>query len=852
MRKTLLIARTLAVIGLAAAAGSRTTAPLDAQSGISITSPANGQIFPAGPDFATNAFSDPWDFSNRQDVALDPAQIDGFTNFNVASGFAGGTLTNASANGSAQGSNFFTLQRPYEGIINPGRNGQRFPIDPTIYSKLAFKMTTSGAGASNEFPRVFWFHNTLGSPAGDGAGWRFTDPNVPAPTGNNIFVVNLAQGNQNGLNQGVAWSSGLVTGFAFYPKSSADTSFYDVQFDWVRITTPDGHPASSTIPITWSGTSTNVTIRVVDAAGTSFNVATGVNGNSFNFNCGILPPGTYTLFVGTASRTFVINAPPTIVVTDPDETGGEDFATVVLNNGWDFNDTADFRFDGGATIVDHLLSRGVSGGQFHGTSDGQTVGQAGPVNVGDPQLYLLSNGNANNTTDIINTGRYHRLTFGLQTDRAFSLQFGSVARVFWGNATGPGAPYNVTTTKDIITWPGLNQYTVDLATLSTAPNGGLEIPNATAWTAAPVRHFRIDPHEFAEVLNFHFDNVKLAADDETTNGSFTIRWTGSDSDNPTGDTVALYYDTDRNPASGLTLITGSVALSAGQFVWNTNNVPSGTYYIYAVANDGRNSAASYSSGPVKVVSFTPTSQPFIDLDTPRPGQVVTSAFEVGGWALDFGATSGTGVDSVVFYIFPNAGAGAPVFIGQGSYGLPRPDVGAIFGSRFNNSGFHFTITGMGPGDFVLGVYAHSTVTNNYTIVKTVPFTVNANALMSVDVPSAEATISAPSFGISGWALDRQIEGVSPTGTGVDTLHIYAYPNPGSGQPPIFLGVASVGISRPDVAALYGSRYTNCGYVLNVSRAAVGMGPGVYGIVVHAHSSATGTFNNFAVVRVVVQ
>jgi len=113
---------------------------------------------------------------------------------------------------------------------------------------------------------------------------------------------------------------------------------------------------------------------------------------------------------------------------------------------------------------------------------------------------------------------------------------------------------------------------------------------------------------------------------------------------------------------------------------------------------------------------------------------------------------------------------------------------------------------------------------------------------------AKSTVSAPSFTVAGWAIDR----LAAAGTGVDTLHVYAYRNPGSGEAAIFLGVATVGFARSDVAGLYGARYTNSGYSLDVNRAASGLTPGVYNIVVHAHSTAAGAFNNFAAVRVTIQ
>ena len=99
---------------------------------------------------------------------------------------------------------------------------------------------------------------------------------------------------------------------------------------------------------------------------------------------------------------------------------------------------------------------------------------------------------------------------------------------------------------------------------------------------------------------------------------------------------------------------------------------------------------------------------------------------------------------------------------------------------------------------------------------------------------------------------RAVETTVQSGTGVDLLHVYAYPNPGSNQAPIFLGVASVGVNRPDVGALYGSRYNDAGYTLTVDRAAAGLAPGVYNVVVHSHSTVTGAFNNVALVRVTLQ
>ena len=65
--------------------------------------------------------------------------------------------------------------------------------------------------------------------------------------------------------------------------------------------------------------------------------------------------------------------------------------------------------------------------------------------------------------------------------------------------------------------------------------------------------------------------------------------------------------------------------------------------------------------------------------------------------------------------------------------------------------------------------------------------------------------------------------------GIDTIHVWAYPL--SGAAPVFLGVASQGVSRPDVAAAYGEEFGRAGYQLNVQ----GLGAGDYDLAVFAWS-----------------
>jgi len=590
---TRLAAAFLLIAGLWAV-GNR---PVTAQGGITITSPSANTVLAAGPDYATEVLGDPWDFSNVQDIASEPTQhLNWLSGPTVANGVVSGVTAAANGNNSIG-----ILHRPWFMINNPGHNGHNFPIDTAKYSKLAIKFTTN---LGTQFPRFYWWHKEIGDSTDPGGGTRLLpENNLPAPAGTSIYVVDLVNVPANAQPGPPAWNAfPQVKGLAFYPNHSNVSS--TVSVDWVRLTTGDARSETKTMNIAWTGGACSSAISVTEkSSNTTFTVPNPSGTCSFNWNYGVLPPGVYTLHVGAATRDFTVNGPPIVQITDPDETGGEDFATTVLGNPWDMTDPNDYFVN--VNIVDHLTQHTTNANGFTGTSDGQaTAATPQGVPIGDAQLYLLSK---QKPTDgpTIDHNKYHRLTYTLTVDHPYNLTTGSVARVFWGfdsSSTGGGTPYNVTTSKDIQVWPGTNTYTLDLAQLTTA-NGGLEPTNAVTWNGnqLPVRHFRIDPFEFAEVVNFHLANVKLAADDATTQGKFTIRFTGSD---PEGDatTLTLYRDTDQDPSSGLVQIAAGVPLSAGQYVWRPGmTVPAGTYYIYAVANDGRNSLGRYSTGPVKVV-----------------------------------------------------------------------------------------------------------------------------------------------------------------------------------------------------------------------------------------------------------
>jgi hypothetical protein len=231
----------------------------------------------------------------------------------------------------------------------------------------------------------------------------------------------------------------------------------------------------------------------------------------------------------------------------------------------------------------------------------------------------------------------------------------------------------------------------------------------------------------------------------------------------------------------------------------------------------------------------------MSLDMPGANSTVPGeGFEIGGWAVDLGAPSGTGVDIVHAWAFPAAG-GAPIFVGAARYGSPRPDVGAAAGSsQFNNSGFNL-IGALAAGTYDLHVFAHSTVTGTFNNERSVRIAVRAPISvprMAVDFPTPGLTLSM-NLTVTGWAVDL----AGGTGSGVDLVHVWAYPV--AGGPAIFVGAAACNRVRSDVASAFGSaRFAGSGFMVQNTLAR-----GDYNLVVFAHSTITQTFNNVAVVRI---
>jgi hypothetical protein len=424
-----------------------------------------------------------------------------------------------------------------------------------------------------------------------------------------------------GIGVGPINWSGLIRSLQLYvyPPGGAPTAW---SVDWIRLV---NESPTFCRQVTWSGFSGGVDLYLdPDTAnngneslledGVVNNTASGgcgAAGSGYNFQAGGLAPGNYHILAraagsgsgGVRTAMFTVNAIPTLTLTAPSEEGSaDDFATTQLGNPWDMNALSDvnaFFNVAGQQIAPVAVE--TPGGTPVGSLPMLWAQNSSPT-PSDPIVGLLFN----NSTRI-DPVRYRILTveYGLHNMPRWVSQ-GSVARIAWrvvGNTDSVSDDIIVNSRAGANV---LQKLILDMADRTVLP---IEQGSTIGWvpgsSSTPgIDRFRFDVHEFPSGVPFFIRRVKLASLERVAPGTtYTIRWTASESSG----TVTLYYDTDKNPASGLTLI-GSAPTSQGSLVWTAPNVGgSPAYFIYAQVNDGQgNTNAVYSRWPVIVgAAFAP-------------------------------------------------------------------------------------------------------------------------------------------------------------------------------------------------------------------------------------------------------
>ncbi len=129
------------------------------------------------------------------------------------------------------------------------------------------------------------------------------------------------------------------------------------------------------------------------------------------------------------------------------------------------------------------------------------------------------------------------------------------------------------------------------------PQEGLWQVDLTNSANIGVYHVELKGMNAAPVIEMIEPSSAQSGSDE-----YLLAWTDGDPDDNA--VINLYYDKDDQNADGI-LIAGDINENdeTDQYLWDTTGVHSGTYYVYAVIDDGKNSpAVSYSQGTVEVIN----------------------------------------------------------------------------------------------------------------------------------------------------------------------------------------------------------------------------------------------------------
>ena len=184
-------------------------------------------------DFASEQFSDPWDYNNAEDIVIaDDGPMRGVSNASISGGQLHGTMS---------GPGYISpLWGGYGGSLLQGREGGVNQVDTSRFTHLAFKLTST---AATEIPAgIFWYScpdgrkNPIDMVLGNCEGGQpiFIKP------GTHTYDIPLA--NSEALKPGGKAWSGKMSGIRLALSPSSPMTF---DLDWISLApqgaTPDGN-----------------------------------------------------------------------------------------------------------------------------------------------------------------------------------------------------------------------------------------------------------------------------------------------------------------------------------------------------------------------------------------------------------------------------------------------------------------------------------------------------------------------------------------------------------------------------------------------------------------------------------
>ncbi len=580
---------------------------------------------PEGNDYATRILGVPWDMSEFSDISQglnNSGQSNQLKNILVQNGLFSATAIQPY-------SQVFALWPGFRGGIEIGKIGQNYPIDTSIYNCAYFAMKSDQLEAK---PQIFWYQDDRLNINSSLFGYSRYKELYYTPYGLNVPVntwrlikIGLTDPVEEQWMGNVKWDQRATwQGLALDPVNVVNEN---IVVDWIRLT----DCASVNTTISWTGGSgylwlipqgTNRSILIDHKSKTSPYAldVQGVQPGTYNYKVtATLDPNTATLSGGTG----VIHINKTSIATfdRPSFYSGPDYAA---ENGkpWDFTDsssvtsilnTASYSFQGG--ILDFITHSGILG-----------VVHSDP----DAQIKLA--------TPIVTTNSAYRyLSFRMNTvDDFANVPHGMMARWIWTiQSKNPATPANEChlVSQDIPYDVGWHIYSIDLSDAfdgsveETTDSLAIDCPALpTSWNATgPSKKFRFDPNEniTGEDMHQQIDWIRLTKPDQVEQGNnlpirimlnkpadqitFLNYYYTDNPNDPSHYKPALEY-VPANYLPGTSTVFLPLVVKVKQtdpfsgitYLWDTDGVARGNYYICVSMDDGYNSNTNCSDAFVTV------------------------------------------------------------------------------------------------------------------------------------------------------------------------------------------------------------------------------------------------------------
>jgi hypothetical protein len=160
--------------------------------------------------------------------------------------------------------------------------------------------------------------------------------------------------------------------------------------------------------------------------------------------------------------------------------------------------------------------------------------------------------------------------------------------------------------------------------------------------------------------------------------------------------------------------------ATGLFTWHPVPGYLGTYELTFLRENGTQVPLTVTLEP----DGTAAGHVEMAIDRPTADAQVSGAFAVEGWALDTGAWQGAGIGAVhVWAQRVDLPAVEPEFLGSAELSGSRPDLGALYGSQFDRTGWALSVWGLAAGTYDVTAYVWRSRTQQFEDARSVRVTV---------------------------------------------------------------------------------------------------------------------------------